>query len=376
MKMSKRWRRGQYLAVLVFLGVCVLQACLPWGRSADSGMRLESAIEELVQVAALMEGDEEIAVLGFRNEEGEQTTATEILDDYLISALLRAGVPLVVPEGTAGKRWGRGAMVPPDEWKDLAAARVLGGRLQDQPNWVYLQLFGIERDSGTLLGAGGRRVVGNDLQRQIEQRIQQGKKEAGPVEIAVDLHLLGLRRESGFEEQIKLEENVVLKLEDELQIRFKTKVDCQVWCFLYSSTGQRRDLFSSQQVYGGRQQYGPAEEEWLNAGEAGQVYTFYFIAAPHLDEDFGPLFENMAKLIEQGEVERFRGVEKLDQALKQFLESRMEGAPQIEVLRSVGEDRLGKREKFILDSGTSISSRAQKLGPAPVVVRAFSFDVQ
>ena len=379
MKTIARRRRAWRWVLLFMLGVCGLQACWPWGRSVDSGrVRLEDAIEELIEITVPTEGDGEVAVLGFRNEEGEQSTATKILDDHLISALLRAGVQLVVPEDSAGKKWSNEGMVPPDQFEGLAATRVLGGRLQDEANWVYLRLFLVEQNSGTLLRAGGRRVVGNDLQQQIEWRIKQGEHEVSPVEVEVEveLHLLGLRRESGFEEQVEIKDNAVLNLEDELQIRFETKVDCQVWCFLYSSTGQQRNIFNSQQVYGGREQYGPAEEEWINAGDAGQVYTLYFIAAPRLEEDTSQLFEEMGKLIEQDEVNRFRGVEKLDQVLKQFLESRMEVAAQIEVIRKVGDDQLNKVEKFILDSGTSISSRAQQLGPAPVVVRALSFDVQ
>ena len=370
----KRALRG---ALLLMFGVCTLQACWPWGRSVDAGrMRLEDAIEELIEITAPTKGDGEVAVLGFRNGEGEQPTATKILDDHLISALLRTGVHLVVPEGSAGKKWSNKGMVPHEQFEGLAVRRVLGGRLQDEANWVYLRLFLVEPSSGTLLEAGGRRVVGNDLQELIEQRIQRGEQEASPVEVEVELHVLGLRQESGFEEQVEIKDNAVLKLEDELQIRFETKVDCQVWCFLYSSMGQQRTIFNSQQVYGGREQYGPAEEEWINAGEAGQVYTLYFIAAPRLEEDTSQLFEDMAKLIEQDEVNRFRGVEKLDQVLKRFLESRMEEAAQFEVIRKVGEAQLGKAEKIILDSGTLISSRAQKLGPAPVVVRALSFDVQ
>jgi len=375
MKTIARCKRAWRWALLFMFGVCGLQACWPWGRSVDSGqVRLADAIEELVAITVPTEGEGKVALLGFRNEEGEQTSATKILDDHLISALLRTGVQLVVPEGSAGKKWIKEGMVPPEQFGGLAAERVLGGRLQNEANWVYLRLFLVERSSGTLLGAGGRRVVGNDLQELIERRLKQGEQEASLVE--VELHLLGLRRESGFEEQVEIKDNAVLKLEDELQIRFQTKVDCQVWCFLYSSTGQQRTIFNSQQVYGGREQYGPAEEEWINVGEAGQVYTLYFIAAPRLEEDTSQLFEEMGKLIEQDEVNRFRGVEKLDQVLKQFIESRMEAAAQIEVIRKVGDDQLKKAEKFILDSGTSISSRAQQLGPAQVVVRALSFDVQ
>ncbi len=377
MKTNCRSKRALRWVLLFVVGGCGFQSCLPWGRSLDMGrVRLEEAIEELIEITGPEKSGGEVAVLGFRNAEGERTTATKILDDHLISALLRSGVELVVPEGSGGGKWSEEGMIPAEQFEGLSAERVLGGRLQDEANWVYLRLFLIERSSGTLLQSGGRRLVGNDLQKLIERQDQQGEVEASRVEVEVDLSLLCLRLESGCEELIEIKDNAVLKIEDRLQIRFETKVDCQVWCFLYSSMGQQRTIFNKQQVYGGREQYGPAEEEWINVGEAGQVYTLYFIAAPRLEDDTAQLFEEMAKLIEQDEVDRFRGVEKLDQVLRQFLESRMEETTQVEVIRKVDEAQLTKAEKIILDSGTSISSRAQKLGPAPVVVRALSFDVQ
>ncbi len=367
----------KHLFLLVVLGLCGLQACAPWRRGPDPGERLAKAMDELAQVAARLEGDEEVAMLGFRNEEGERSTATEILDEYLISALVQVGVPLVLVEEAGYKKWGEGEVVPASEFEDLSAPWVLAGRLQDQANWVYPQLFVIERASGILVGSGTRRLAGEDLQRKIDERSKQEPGQApGPARVDVDLHLLGLHSEGGFDEQIALAGGVVLEPEDRLQIRFKTGSDCQVWGFLYSSEGEREEVFASQMVYGGRWHYGPGEEDWITVGESGKVYTLYLIAAEHLGEDWEELFENMAKLISEGEVDRFRGLEKQDQALVAFLTSRMGEGGEIRVLRSVGEEQLGERERFILESGISLSSRAEKLGPSPVVVRAFSFEVQ
>ena len=369
-------KKSPYLVALLAIGLFGLQACVPWGRRPDGGAELAIAVDELAQMVARLEGEEEIAVLGFRDAAGAQTTATGILDEYLISALLRAGVPLVLADGAEGGKWDSGETIPVRQWEKLSSPRVLGGRLYGEDPWVYLRLVLIERESETVLKTGVRRLASAALREQVEQRTQREETAAGPVLISAELHLLGLRSEGGFDQPVEIEEDGVLRAGDRLQIRFKVDVDCQVNAFLYSSEGQVIEVLGSRLVYGGRLQYGPGEEAWVAVGEPDKVYTLYFIAAPRLDEDRSVLFEKMARLIDQGKVERFRGLEEQDRALAAFLQAGLEDSPPIEVVRGVGEDELGEKQNFILPDGTLVESWAEKLGPAFTVVRGLSFTVQ
>ena len=376
MTRTSGWTEGRCLAVVVVATFCGLSSCAPWGHRSSASAELSGAMDELVQLVARLEGDEEVAVLGFRDEEGERTTATEILDEHLISALLQARVPLVLVDGAGKSKWGKEQAVPASQFEDLSTSRVLAGRLQNQANWAYLRLFVIERESATLMGMDTRRLVASSLLQQVEQRSRREEKASGPVLIEADLYLLGLRREGGFDQWIEIKEKDVLQPGDRLQIRFKVSVDCQVYAFLYSSEGEVKEVFASQSVYGGRMQYGPGEETWVTVGESGKVQTLYFIATSRLDEDKGEMFESMGKLIEDGEVDRFRGLEKLDQAVAAFLLARLESSLETGVVRNLEQDRFGAWETFILEDGTPIESQVEKLGPEPVLVRAFSFAVQ
>ncbi|MCC7264800.1 MAG: hypothetical protein IT369_19965 [Candidatus Latescibacteria bacterium] len=155
-----------------------------------------------------------------------------------------------------------------------------------------------------------------------------------------------------------------------MKLRFRTGTDCQVYAWLYSSTGQQQDLFASQQVYKGRLQ----ETDWLTLNEANQVQTLYLVAAPRLDEDKSPLFEALAELMREGQIQRFTGLDRIDQLVGQYLARYTPGREPVPVPRQIPP--LGPEEKIILAEGTVLKSRPWLLSGAGVLVQALSFEVQ
>lgn len=372
MTVSLVWR----LAALWFIGALVLQSCGFWQRRSASAAKLAGVVTELAQIVAGAEVEGEIAWLGFRDAKGEKGLATEVLDDFLVSALLLDGVPLMVPEKLAGEKWEEDELLPARLWTDLDACRILTGRLEEEGAWMYLRLFLIDSRSRQLLASTTRRVAGRHLREQVAQRRSQEEGRVAEIPLEVDLHLLGLRSQGGIAHSVAIEEGTALQTGDRLQIRFKVARDCEVYAFLYSSEGVREDLFGSQFVYSGRWQYGPGEEQWVDLEESDQVYTLYFLAGEHLLEEKEELWERMAELVEQRRVDRFAGLELLDQTLVEFLLRELEGEPEIGVLRGGEGIGRGEKESFILADGTPLESRAEKLSSPVVLVRAFSFSVQ
>ncbi len=348
-------------ALLVLL---LLAGCGSWPRRPPGAGEVEAALAELAQAAARREG--EVAVLGFRDGEGKQTARTRLLDEYLLSALLRSGAAVQVAGGE--EVWKKDEAIPARYWSEVEAPWMAAGYLREDPPWVYLRLQVVERQSGTLVAARTRRLAAAALDQGL------GQAPVTPAPLSATLHLLALRQEGGFARQVALEAGGRLQPGDRVQIRFEVGVESQVFAFLYSSAGAQRDLFPGQLVYKGRMHYGPAEEEWLSLDETNQVHTLYFIVAPRLDEDKSALFENLAELISQGQVNQFSGIEKLDQAVAAFLAKQVGGDAPPQVLRQ--EVALGEEEKFILADGTVLVSRPQQLSGAPALVRAISFSVQ
>ena len=372
----KTGRMGRLsLTLLVAAMACWLQACSSRRGRTTSGTELARAAEELAQLVARLDGDEEIAVLGIRDAAGIQTMATRVLDEYLVSALLEAGVPLVLAEG-GSTPWGNAEVVPASEWENLSSPRVLAGRLQVESPWGYLRLFAIDRESGIVVAAGSRRLAERALLERAAQRSRQREDVPGEGALKVELHLLVLRSEGGLARRIEIEEGSVLQPEDRLQIRFRVNTDCEVYAFLYSSEAEVEEVFAGQFAYRGRMHYGPGEEGWLLLRQSDTAYTLYFIAAPRLGDDREELFENMAELIERRQVDRLTGLEQLDRVLVEFLLRGLEGSPEIAIQRGNEGIRRGERESFILSDGTPIESWPEELGASPVLVRALSFLVQ
>ena len=358
------------------VGALVLLAgCAFWGMGRIPGANLETAAAELAQMVDRAAGEEPIAVLAWRDAKGEQSSFTRAVDEYIITALLEANVPVVLADTEAAGKWGEDEPIPPDAWRDLSASRIVGGRLQEDADWAYLRLFVIDRARESLVRSHTWRLAQAELQKEVEEQ-NQLRDGGAAEEVVVDFHLLGLRDQGGFPEPITIEEGAELLAGDRLQIRFTPQVDCEVYAFLYTSEGTRVDVLGSRFVYGGREQYGPGEDAWIDLNGAGQVYTLYFVAASRLDENRGELFEEMGRLVEESQVDRYDGLDLLDQLMVTYLLKSVEEGVEIAVIRSDEEIELGKKMNFILKDGTPIESRAEKLRAASVLARAVSFEIQ
>ncbi|MBI2505271.1 MAG: hypothetical protein HYW07_18815 [Candidatus Latescibacteria bacterium] len=344
--------------LLLLLLVC--EACF-WAGPHSPALDLQADLQTLV--GQVVPPGAEVAVLGLRDPSGKRTPLTRLLDGELASALIRAGVELELVEGD--EAWKPEEGLPARYWDELQAPVLVVGQVQGDSSWTYLRLQALEREERRVLAARTLRLDGGSLSQRL--------KAAAPVaeeELSVQLHLLVLHEEGGFDRQVPLEEKGRLQAGDRLQLRFKTGTDCQVYSWLYSSAGQQQDLFSSQQVYKDRLQ----ETSWLTLDQVNQVHTFYFVATPHLDEDKSALFDNLAELIRQGQVHDFAGVEKLDQVLGTYLSRYVEGQATIQVQRQQGA--VGEEEKFILGDGTVLKNRPQLLKATGVLAQALSFEVQ
>ena len=343
------------LLALLFLEACFWRGALHPADEAGSG--IEALVAEVVPPGAAT------AVFGLRDGTGKRTPLTRLLDAELLSALVRSGGALSLVEGD--ETWKPEEGLPTHYWTDLEAPVLVVGQVQEDSTWVYVRLQALERKGGRVLGAQTLRLEGQPLRQRLSANTVAA--EAG---ISVQLHTLVLHQAGGFDQQVPLEDHGRLQVGDRLQLRFRTGSDCQVFAFLYSSQGEQQNLFDRQQVYKGRLQ----ETAWLTLNNTNQVYTLYLIAASHLDEDQGELFENLAELVSQGKVTNYTGVEQLDQALSAFLTKHSLGQGAVQVQRQAGE--LGSEEKFILGEGTVLKSKAQQLRATEVLVQALSFEVQ
>ncbi len=107
------------------------------------------------------------------------------------------------------------------------------------------------------------------------------------------------------------------------------------------------------------------------------MYTFYFLAGSRLlEENSGEFYERVGELIKQRQVDRFNGLDKLDQTLVEFLLRSYQADVTIGVQRGSEGIVLGRPETIVYDDGTRLSSQAEMLKGAPVLVRALSFAVQ
>lgn len=344
----------------LLLLILACQGCF-WAGSHSPAANVQSAVETLV--GQVVPPGREVAVLGLRDSSGKRTALTRLLDEELAGALVRAGAELQLVEGE--EPWNPQEGVPARYWRDLQAPVLLAGQVQQDSSWTYLRLQALDRAGGGVLAAQTLRLDG----RALSQRLQVATPAAEEV-LSIQLHVLVLREEGGFDRQVALGEKGRLQVGDRLQLRFKAGTDCQVYAWLYSSTGQQQDLFASQQVYQGRFQ----ESFWLTLDQVNQVHTLYFIAAPHLDEDKSALFEPLSELIRQGQVRDFTGVEKIDEVVGGYLARYAPGQGGVQVQRQ--QAALGEEEKFILADGTVLKSRPMILKATGVLAQALSFEVQ
>lgn len=354
------------MAGLVIALALSLGGCVPFIGGREQSQQLAAAAQELVGIVESQEGA--IDWVGLRDPAGVQTEETKVLNDYLLSALLRAEVAVGLAD-TTGKRWRDAELVGLKQGGHAALA--LGGRLEADAPWMYVRMFLVERVSGELVAARTGRILERDVRHEVASRQRGMDAGDGPVE--VELHLIAKREEGGVAQAVELAEGAQLQQGDQLQLRFKLSRDAEVHAFLCSSAGALETLFDEQFVYSNIVQYGPGENTWITFNEIDQVHTLYFLAGSRLlAENAGPFYEQFATLVQEGQVDRFTGLAQLDQALIEFLQR----PEPIAVLRGDDDISLGRPETIVYDDGNTLSSRAEILTGTPVLVRALSFSVQ
>ena len=218
------------------------QGCF-WAGPHLSAGEVQAGMESLV--SQVVPSGQEVAVLGLRDSSGKRTPLTRLLDEELASALVRAGVELKLVEGD--EVWNPDEGLPARYWDELKAPVLLVGQVQEDSTWTYLRLQALGRARGGVLAAQTLRLEGRALSQRLKVALPAAEEA-----LSIQLHLLVLHEEGGFDRQMSLGEKGRLQVGDRLQLRFKTGADCQVYAWLYSSAGQQQDLFASQQVYKGR----------------------------------------------------------------------------------------------------------------------------
>lgn len=364
-------RYGSAVWLLIGLGGCSLGV-----RRSSFEAELAGLLAPLVQSAGEAARGEPIDWLGVRDGAGKRSEIAALLEEYLISALMLEGVPLQVADSLSAGEWEGDEVVPERLWRACKASRALAGRLEQEGAWNYLRLFAIDREEGRLLAVAHCRLPRDRLETLTTQQHRQEQQPAVEEPLAMEIHYLGLRNEGGIAHPVPLGEGGILQVGDRLQVRFRVRSDCQVYAFLYTSEGTREEIFGNRYVYAGRWQYGPGPETWIELRQAGLVQTLYIIAARRLAEDWEGLWEQMGELIEQRQVDRFIGLELLDRALVEFLLRGVEREAAISVSRGREGVRMGRKERFILEDGTSLESQAEELRGSQVLVRAITFAVQ
>ena len=354
------------MAGLVIALTLALSGCVPFIGGREQSRQLATAAQDLVAIAEAQEG--EVDWLGLRDPAGVQTEETKVLDDYVLSALMRTEVAVGLVD-TTGKRWRGEELIGLKQGG--SAALALGGRLEADAPWMYVRMFLVERESGELVATRTTRISARDVRQELASRQLGTSASDGPIE--VELHLIAKREEGGVAQVVELTEGAQLQQGDQLQLRFKLSRDAEVHAFLCSSTGALETLFAEQFVYSDIVQYAPGENNWITFNELDQVYTLYFLTGPQLlAENAGPFYEQFATLVRDGQINRFAGLAQLDQALIEFLQP----PEPLEVLRGDEDIPLGRPETMVYDDGNTLSSQAEILTGTPVLIRALSFSVQ
>ncbi len=351
---------GLVIALALSLGGCV-----PFIGGREQSRQLARAAQDLVEIIEVQEG--EVDWLGLRDPAGVQTEETKVLDDYVLSALMRTEVAVGLVD-TTGRRWRGEELVGLKQGG--SAALALGGRLEADAPWMYVRMFLVERASGKLVASRTARILARDVRQELASRQLGTSAINGPIE--VELHLIAKREEGGVAQVVELTEGAQLQQGDQMQLRFKLSRDTEVHAFLCSSTGALETLFDEQFVYSDIVQYAPGENDWITFNELDQVYTLYFLAGPQLlAENAEPFYEQFATLVRDGQINRFAGLEQLDKALIEFLQR----PEPLEVLRGDEDIFLGQPETIVYDDGNTLPSQAEILTGTPLLVRALSFSV-
>ena len=133
------------MAALVIALALSLGGCVPFIGGREQSRQLATAAQDLVAIVEAREA----RLTGWvcATPAGVQTQQTKVLDDYLLSALMRAEVAVGLAD-TTGKRWRNEELVGLKQGG--RAALALGGRLEADTPWMYVRMFLVERKSGEL----------------------------------------------------------------------------------------------------------------------------------------------------------------------------------------------------------------------------------
>jgi len=359
------------VARVVLLAV-LWTACMPFGKKIGDRAELATLAEDLVHVCKDRASDHMVWV-GLRDANGVQTAATRALDDYLVSALVRADISFVLADSAVAK-WSGDSVV---EGTAEDGHFLLGGRLEEDAEWMYVRLFVVGESGREIVQSETRRIAARHVLDEVAQRARAAGLGGEGLPLDVDLHIVVLRSEGGIRRRVELLDGGNLQEGDQIQIRYRLSRDAQVYAFLYSSEGEVISLAPDEYVYSGLLHYGPSENGLVALNELDQVYTLYFLAGPRLfEENSGEFFERLGELVEQGQVDRFAGLEKQDDLLLDFLRRSFQGNITIDIARADADLAKSDAETFVYSDGTRLQSRAEMLRGTPLVVRALSFLVQ
>ena len=357
------------MSIRVVLLAMLLAGCLPFGHQIGDRAELATLAADLVRVVEKVDAGD-ITWVGLRDASGEQTEATRALDDYLVSALVRAGIRFALADSSAAK-WAADSVV---EAKG-ETGYLLGGRMQEDADWMYVRIFIIGAEGREIVQSKTQKIAARHVRDEVTQRASSLGGEGLPLE--VELHVVVMRSEGGIRRRVGLREGISLREGDAIQVRYRLSRDAQVYCFLYSSESEVITLVPDEYIYSGLLHYGPSENGLTTLGELDRVYTLYFLAGPSLlEENEGEFFERLGELVEQGQVDRFVGLEKQDNLLVSYLRRSLQGEAVIETIRANADLPKGEAETFVYSDGTRLQSQAERLKGTPLIVRALSFSVQ
>ena len=366
--------RRKGLGCAAALLVALAAGCAPWHGNREGEGTGDAMAVDLVESVAGALGRGPVVWVGVRDGSGRSTPEARALDEHLLSALIERSVP-VARVDTGGVEWPSGVALPRDVWDGLDEAVALGARVRAEGRWAYVRLWAMEARTGDVLAVRMGRLPLTELERLAERMPHRGGTAGTADVIQTGFTLLVTRLEGGGTRQVEVQEKGTLLVGDRLQTRFQPSTDCEMYAFLYDSQGVRSDVFASRLVYAGRSYYGPGQEKWITLGEGDRVYTLYVVAAQRLPEDWSDLWNRMAELVQQGRVDRFRGLSLQDAAVTEFLSRGLPADSVLTVHRAPTADR-GDAEEVILEDGTRLEARPEILQGHGALVRALSFITQ
>lgn len=330
---------------------------------------------EMVAAMAPSLGDTEVAWLGVRNEQGMRATAGDAVGEHILSALLRQGI-VVSSVDTTETRWRGELPVPAAAWEVVSAPVVIGGRMHQGGEWAYLRLLAVETQDGRVRSTSRGRLPLQVLEQLAVSGLVPELHPDEPVSLELSMQLVVTRVESGTTRQLDLEEGGSLLAGDRLQLRFTLSRASEVYAFLVDSDGEQQPVFGSEMVYSGREVYGPGRESWVTLQEQDRVYTLYVVAGSRLSADRSDVWRQIAELIEQGQVDRFAGLELQDQVLEDYVRRELPADAQVTAVRGTEPTERGQPRNIILADGTRLVVRPHIIPAQDALVWAISFLVQ